>query len=182
MHYIELKRNDFFAPAFGGNCLCYNGSNDLGDIALIIHPSTHHGDYWIAVSNIPSRLRSQVWYWGTLAEIHYWLKYQGIESNTWWLQSDHPIHGVLYMNHVEMERDIYYDKQNIACFAYFGTYAGTRVVIWQRPDAYDTRWFVSVDQPGQANAESWGTIAEIVSWLEQRGISVVSNLRRELDS
>lgn len=86
------------------------------------------------------------------------------------------------MNHIEMERDIYYDKQNVACFAYFGMNAGTHVIIWQRSDANDTRWFVSVNQPGQANAISWGTIAEIVSWLEQRGISVVSNLRKELKS
>jgi hypothetical protein len=178
MYKIELKRDDFFACAFGGECLYYNGGDGQGGNVQLIYPSTHHGDSWIARAYIPTRLPQGMWYWGTLAEIHYWLRYQGIESNVWWLQSDHSIQGVLYMNHVEMERDIYYDKQNVACFAYFGTYAGVRVIIWQRPDAYDARWFVSVDQPGKANAQSWGTIAEIVTWLEQQGINVVGNVRK----
>lgn len=81
------------------------------------------------------------------------------------------------MIHINLERGIYYDKQNKACYAYKGD--GTngedtaKVIIWQSPETTQTTvYFVNVYIQGMANVEWWGHIGGIASFLYDKGIHV----------
>jgi hypothetical protein len=81
------------------------------------------------------------------------------------------------MIHINLERGIYYDKQNKACFSYKGD--GTngedtaKVIIWQSPETTQTTvYFVNVYIQGMANVEWWGHIGGIASFLYDKDIHV----------
>jgi hypothetical protein len=68
---------------------------------------------------------------------------------------------------VQMGRTVYYNKQNVACYAYTGKEKGCSVFIWREPSEPNW-WFV--EHYAQYTEHYWGTRAEIAVWLYKRGI------------
>jgi hypothetical protein len=68
---------------------------------------------------------------------------------------------------VQLWRGVYYNKQNVACYAYTGKEKGCSIFIWREPSEPNW-WFV--EHYAGLSEHYWGTRAEIALWLYKRGI------------